>query len=301
MKRSLAALAVLGLGAALGWGVTTPPGLSPQDEAALAAHTPDATRGEQVFWAAGCAGCHSAPTVSIADPAERWQVLAGGRRFATDFGTFIAPNISMDPAQGIGAWQAADFLRAVRHGVSPEGAYYYPAFPVTAYARATPEDILDLWAYWQGLPADATPSAAHQIGFPFTLRRGLAAWRWLYGGNDPLPVIADEQVARGQYLAETLGHCGECHRPRDAFGGQDRTAGYAGGAFPAGEGRIPPLPPEGWSALDIAAYLQTGFTPEFDVVGGAMAEVIASYRNLPAAETEAIAAYLISLRSTPSQ
>lgn len=304
MLNRLAGLA-LGLAitaAAAGWVLTTPASLPPATLAALAAHPADATRGEAVFWAAGCASCHMAPGVAASAPLEQRLILAGGRRFATPFGSFVAPNVSMDPVQGIGGWTLADFAAAILLGVSPEGAHYYPAFPYATYGRATPQDVADLWAYWQGLPADATPSQPHALGFPFSIRRTLGVWKLMNLSTDPVIAVGDDPVLRrGAYLVESLGHCGECHTPRDALGGLDLSAWLAGGANPAGEGRMPPLPPQGWSAQDIANFLQSGFTPSFDVVGGEMADVVANISRIAPEDRAAIAAYVMAVRSSPSR
>ena len=197
---------------------------------------------------AGCASCHTAPD---AEKADGLPVLAGGQRFETDFGTFVAPNISTDPAHGIGGWSDLELANAIQRGISPEGAHYYPAFPYTAYARAGRQDIADLIAYMRTLPADATPSQPHDIGFPFNIRRSLGGWKRLYA-RDAWVVTGelDSQVQRGRYLVEALGHCGECHTPRDRFGGPDTARWLAGAPNPSGEGRIPDITPAalGWSA-----------------------------------------------------
>jgi len=302
--KKLAGIAVLLVAAGLGafWALTRPASLAAQTLAQLRAHPADATHGEAVFWAGGCASCHAAPGLEAGAPVESRLVLSGGHAFATPFGTFHAPNVSMDRSHGIGAWTLEDFARAMLLGVSPEGAHYYPAFPYTTYAHATPADIADLWAFWQTLPADPTPSQAHDVGFPFSLRRGLGLWKILNFNTDfATPDSNDPQIHRGRYLVEALGHCAECHTPRDALGGLDTAQWLAGAPNPAGQGRIPALPPQGWSAADIAAYLQSGFTPSFDVVGGSMADVVANTSRLDAADREAIAAYLLALRSSPSR
>lgn len=262
------------------------------DAAAFAALIPDPGRGEAVFHAAGCASCHAAPGATGDDR----RVLAGGQRFASDFGTFIAPNISPHPAQGIGDWSLQDFANAVMRGVSPAGQHYYPAFPYTAYQHATPQDVADLYGYVMTLPASDTPSAAHDLGFPFSIRRGVGLWKALYmipGWQMTDPAPGPEE--RGRYLVEALGHCAECHTPRNGFGGLDRDNWLAGAPNPSGQGRIPDITAEGlgWSAFDIAAYLDSGFTPEFDVVGGSMAAVVENFARLPASDREAVAAYLL--------
>jgi mono/diheme cytochrome c family protein len=267
-------------GAALVWALSAP--APAPDPGALASHAADAAHGERVFWAAGCAGCHRAPGAEN-DP----LVLSGGRRLASDFGTFVAPNVSMDPVHGIGAWSQADFARALLTGTSPQGQHYYPAFPYTTYAKMTVQDVVDLWAFWQDLPADATPDQPHELGFPFTLRRGLGLWKRLYLSQD---FVASPDTP-GRYLVEALGHCAECHTPRDSFGGLDRSRWMAGAPNPSGTGRIPALPPR-WSENEITLYLQSGFTPSFDVVGGSMADVVAHLARLPQSDVAAIAAYL---------
>ncbi|SMY07373.1 cytochrome c [Flavimaricola marinus] len=287
MLRALTIVAVAGVAGA--WFLTRPASL-PDDT--FAGMTGDPEAGALVFAAAGCASCHLAPEVT--ETAET-VVLAGGRRFASDFGTFIAPNISSDPEAGIGAWSDLDIANAVIHGVSPEGAHYYPAFPYTTYANAAPQDVLDLIAYLRTLPADATPSQPHEVGFPFNIRRSLGGWKLLFA-DAGWTVDGDlsPEAERGRYLAEALGHCAECHTPRNALGGLDRSRWLAGAPNPSGEGNIPNITPAEltWSETEIAEYLNSGFTPEFDTAGGEMVDVIGNTSQLPASDRTAIAAYL---------
>lgn len=295
MRRLLLSLAGLAAAAAgLGWVLTAPERLPDTVTAGL---TGDAARGEAVFWAAGCASCHSAEGAT----GDARLVLSGGRKFPSDFGTFVAPNISPDPTAGIGGWSLAQFADAVMRGVSPEGAHYYPAFPYTAYAKAAPQDIADLWAFVQTLPADATPSRPHEVGFPFSIRRAVGGWKLLFA--DAGWALADPPSAeaeRGRYLAEALAHCGECHTPRGALGQLDRARWLGGAPNPGGTGTIPNITPGAldWSETDIAGYLKSGFTPEFDTAGGHMAEVVLNLGHLPDADLAAIALYL---KAVPAQ
>lgn len=286
MPRALLALALVA--GAAGYVLALP---RPLPAAAVAGLAGEPGRGARIFDAAGCAGCHAAPGAT----GEARLVLAGGRALDSPFGTFLVPNVSPDPVHGIGAWSLADFASALTRGVAPDGRHYYPAFPYTSYARMTLQDVADLKAFIDTLPPSAAPSQAHALAFPFTVRLGLGLWKRRY--LDPAWVIDGELAeteARGRYLAEALGHCGECHTPRDALGGLVRARWLAGAANPAGEGRTPDITPGRltWSEAEIAAYLETGFTPEFDTAGGAMAEVVASLARLPAADRAAIAAYL---------
>ncbi|MGB3409112.1 MAG: cytochrome c [Jannaschia sp.] len=289
---TLGALGAFGLGTAF-W-VTQPGRL---DAAVLSGLDGDAIHGEDVFWAAGCASCHAAPEAE----GEARLILSGGQAFPSDFGTFHAPNISMDPDAGIGAWTFDDFANAVQRGVSPDGAHYYPVFPYTAYALAEPQDIADLWAFWQGLPASGTASLPHDVGFPFSIRRALGGWKILFADKGFTGPATTPDEIRGRYLAEALGHCAECHTPRNALGGLDRAAWMAGAPNPSGPGRIPGITPATltWSQDEVAAYLKDGFTPEFDSAGGHMVSVIRNLSNLTDADRTAIAAYVKGLEPFP--
>ena len=290
MKRLLAGLAGLTLlGALAGWFVTAP---QPLDQAERAQRPGDPARGARLFHAGGCASCHAAKGAK----GEARLALGGGAPLVTPFGSFQPPNISPGP-DGIGNWSLAEFDNAMRRGISPDGRHYYPAFPYTSYARMTPGDIADLFAYLTRLPAVAGKPAAGDIPFPFNIRRGIGLWKRLYLNPAPivaLPENAPADVKAGQYLVEGPGHCGECHSPRDGLGGVDRARWLAGAADPEGKGRIPNITPGklAWSAAEIADYLKTGFTPDYDSVGGTMVEVQANMAELSDSDRAAIAAYL---------
>jgi mono/diheme cytochrome c family protein len=287
--RWLVLLAVIG--AAGLWWMARPKALAAAEVAGL---TGDAARGETVFWAAGCASCHMAPGAR----GEAQLVLTGGQRFASDFGTFVAPNISQDPTHGIGGWSLLDLANALKRGVSPEGEHYYPSLPYVSYAKMRLQDVADLHAFLQTLPADATPSAPHELAFPFSRREAVGLWKILYlRGGWALAGNVTPTVDRGRYIAEALAHCGECHTPRTALGGMDTGRWLTGAPDPAGQGRIPNITPAalGWTAGDIVQYLTTGFTPEYDSVGGHMAHVVANMARLPESDRQAVAEYLLAV------
>lgn len=290
MKLSHVALTGILVAAATTWWLSAPQGADP---AAFAGLTGDAGRGEAVFHAAGCASCHMAPGAQ----GDARLVLAGGQRFETSFGTFVAPNISTDPAHGIGGWSVAMLADAVLAGVSPSGEHYYPAFPWDSYSGMTAQDLTDLHAYLATLPADATPSAPHEMGFPFTLRRGIGLWKLAFARQGWVVDAPDltEAETRGRYLAEVLGHCGECHTPRGVLTGAPDAARWLGGGPDAsGKGRVPNITPGAldWTEADIATYLETGFTPDYDSAGGHMALVVSNFARLPESDRLAVAAYL---------
>ena len=283
------------LGAGFGWFLTAPDPIDPNFGAALSG---DADAGALVFAAGGCVSCHAAPGAE----GEEKQVLVGGLAFVSDFGTFYAPNISPDPNVGIGAWSLPGFARAVTRGVSPSGQHYYPAFPYAAYQHMHDQDVVNLFAYMQTLPADPTPSKAHDVGFPFNIRRSLGGWKLLFM-KDEFVLSGDHapEVLRGRYLAEGLAHCAECHTPRNALGGLNRSNWLAGAPNPSGKGRIPNIT-QGkldWSESDLVAYFSTGFTPDYDSAGGEMAEVVGNLAQLPESDRAAIAAYLKAVPAIP--
>ena len=263
------------------------------DPAAIAELTGDAVAGEQVFLAGGCASCHSAPDAS----GDARLKLAGGRAFASDFGTFYAPNISPDPANGIGDWAAIDLVNAMRHGTSPGGSHYFPVFPYGTYGRAELQDIVSLYAYLMTLPPIPDENRPHDVGFPFNIRASLGGWKMLFTSDDWITDAPTPELERGRYLVEALGHCGECHTPRNALGGPDNSRWLAGAKNPNGQGRIPDITPVklDWIASDIVSYFTTGFTPEFDTAGGHMTDVIENLSGLPGEDLQAIAAYLKAL------
>lgn len=293
MRRLVVALLLL-LGAA--WWITAPTPLSAGD---LPEYSADAAAGEQVFWAGGCASCHATPVNGKRATGAARLRLGGGLELESPYGVFRAPNISPHPADGIGGWSDLDFVNAMQRGVSPDGRHYYPSFPYTSYARMALEDVLDLKAYLDTLPAMAGRAPGHDLGLPWSVRRGLGAWKRLYLDTDPVVAFdpADALVTRGRQLVEGAGHCGECHTPRNRIGGLLRERWLAGAPSPEGKGRIPNITPAGtnvagWSARDIEYYLESGFTPEFDTVGGTMVAVQENLAMLSATDRKAIAAYL---------
>lgn len=294
--RSLAAF--LAVAVALAWWLTSP---QPIEGGSLPDHEPDRTAGERIFWAGGCASCHASPVDGKRAKGDDKLLLGGGEELETEYGVFRVPNISTHADDGIGEWTLLEFVNAMQRGVSPDGRHYYPSFPYTSYARMPVEDVMDLKAFLDTLQPVEGRVAAHSLGFPWSIRRGLGAWKRRYLDTDP--VLPDEEstvVGRGRLLVEGAGHCGECHTPRDRFGGLRRERWLAGAPNPEGKGRVPNITPGGktvsqWSAADIAYYLESGFTPEFDTVGGSMVAVQENMARLSDEDRQAIAAYLKAL------
>jgi mono/diheme cytochrome c family protein len=300
VRRLLRAAVVLAAAlAVVAWWLTSPLALSAGD---LPDHEPDPVAGENVFWAGGCASCHASPVDGKRARGDARLSLGGGAELDTPYGVFRLPNISPHAGDGIGAWSMLDFVNAMQRGVAPDGRHYYPSFPYASYAKMTTEDVMDLKAYLDTLPAVEGRPADHSLGFPWNVRRGIGLWKRRYLSDAPVIAVdsSDSAVARGRELVEGAGHCGECHTSRDRFGGL-LTSQWLGGAPAAeGSGRIPNITPaaktlSGWSAGDISYYLESGFTPDFDTVGGTMVAVQENMAMLPKADRDAIAAYLKSV------
>ncbi len=301
MRRLLiGACLVLAAGAVAFWVLTRPDTIAAAD---LPDHTPDPEHGAYVFHAAGCNSCHAAPEAE----GEEKMRLGGGLAFETPFGTFRAPNVSPDPEHGIGGWSDVDFVNAVMRGLAPDGSHYYPAFPYPSYQRMTVEDVLDLKAYMDTLPAVAEPSPGHDLPLPLRVRRGIGLWKRLYMDYRPFQPGegADEQLKRGAYLVTGPGHCGACHTPRNMLGGPEPERAYSGGPAPEGDGTIPNITPHedgigDWSVGDIKTALRTGLLPDFESFGGDMVAVQENMAELTEADREAIAVYLKALPPRPS-
>jgi mono/diheme cytochrome c family protein len=297
MGRSPAAAGLLFLALAFGAGAALaqqPGNAKPAD-----AKPGDAKRGLYLSKAGGCVGCHTQVTKDPKDAVP----YAGGRALKTPFGTFYGPNITPHPTAGIGKWSEADFVRAMREGVRPDGSHYFPAFPYASFTAITDADLRDLWAYLRTLPPSGRASQEHELGILYRWRFGVGFWKWLY--FTPGPVAADPKqppaVSRGAYVVNALGHCGECHTPRSFMGGMKRDRWLAGTREgPEGKGvpNITPARLKKWSDGEIRDFLQTGMTSDGDVTSETMGEVVTNTTSQLTPED--MAALIAYLRSVPA-
>ncbi len=254
-------------------------------------------RGAYLTAAAGCVACHT-------DAKAKGAPFAGGAALETPFGTFHAPNITPHPEHGIGAWSDADFVRALRQGISPDGRHYFPVFPYTSYTHMTAADAVAIKAYLFSLAPVARANRAHDIRFPFGWRFAQTFWKLMF--FEPGPARADSSKTpewrRGAYLVRALVHCGECHTPRNALGGMDRDLWLAGAPKGTQGDATPNITPDketgigGWSEEEIADYLEIGMDPDGDFAGSTMAEIIDhATGKLTPADRAAIVTYLRSV------
>jgi len=265
---------------------------------AFGAAAQDVKRGEYLSKAAGCLGCHT-------EEKKDAVPYAGGRALKTPFGTFHGPNITPHKEAGIGAWSEADFVRAMREGRRPDGANLFPAFPYPSFTKMSDADLRDLWVYLRSLPANATPSRPHELGFFFRWRFFVGIWKWLF--FTPGAFVADtaksEALNRGAYLVQALGHCGECHTPRNFLGAPKKDRFLAGAKL--GETAVPNITPTRLKKVsdgELKEVLQTGMTSDGDVLAESMGEVVRNTTSqLSVPDLNAMIAYLRSLPALPDE
>jgi mono/diheme cytochrome c family protein len=252
-------------------------------------------RGKYLATAGDCAACHTG---------AGGAPFAGGLALDTPFGALSSPNITPDKATGIGTWTDEQFYRAMHDGKGQHGEFLYPAMPFPWYTNVTREDVLAIKAYLFSLPPVAKPSEKNHLLFPFDIRDSLAAWRavvFVPGPKKPVPGQSPE-VARGAYLVEGLGHCGECHDSRLLAGASKFQKPLQGGKI--ANWYAPNITSDvhdgigAWSEDEIARYLKTGGAPGKGIAVGPMAETIKSTSQLTDSDLHAIAAYL---KSTPAK
>ena len=269
--------------------------------AARAADTALAARGAYLAAAAGCADCHT-------DRPHGGRLYAGGRALTTPFGTFYAPNITPDLETGIGQWSDAQFLNALREGVRPDGSNYFPVFPYPSFTKITDEDARAIKAYLFTQPAVKQSNRAHDVAFPFSWRFLQNGWKLLFFSPGPFRPAPErgEAYNRGAYLVTALAHCSECHTPRNWFGATQPSRFLAGTAHGPDGKAVPNITQDSetgigkWSDDDIVTLLKDGQTPDFDFVGGAMAEVVKNTAQLTNADRHAIAVFLQSVPAVRS-
>jgi mono/diheme cytochrome c family protein len=253
-------------------------------------------RGEYLARAADCFSCHTT---------AGGQPYAGGVPFKLPFGTIYAPNITPDKATGIGDWSDADFARAMRRGAGKHGEMLYPAFPYASYALMPTDDVLAVKAYLFSLPPIRATAPQNTLSFPYNQRYLMRAWRLLFvpGHHFQPDQSKSPQWNRGAYLVEALGHCGDCHTPRNLLFGLDNGRKFAG-AITAGwtAYNISSDAKTGigaWSGAQIASYLSRGHAPGRSSAAGPMAEAVEN--SLHYLTEQDIAAMVTYLKTVPPQ
>ena len=251
-------------------------------------------RGQYLLRISGCSHCHTS---------DEGEQMAGGRALATPFGTFYTPNITSHKTAGIGDWSADEFQRALHQGVAPDGSDYYPAFPYTSYTRISAEDTSALHAYLLSLPASGQANREHELAWFLRWRFAARVWKWLFfsAGEFQQQPEQSEQWNRGAYIAEAMGHCGECHTARNIFGALREDMAYAGNAQGPEDELVPNITPNKgtgigkWSRDELRQFLQFGELPDGEYAAGSMDLVIEGLNQLTPDDREALTDYLRAL------
>lgn len=253
-------------------------------------------RGRVLAALGDCAVCHTAPGGAP---------NAGGRAMETPFGTLYTTNLTPDADTGLGRWSFSAFQRAMREGISRDGHHLYPAFPYTAFAKTSDDDLQALYAYFMSLPAVRAETPKAELKFPFSMRPLMAGWNALFHDPAPLQPVATQSAEwnRGAYLVNGLGHCGACHTPRNALGAEQGASAFLSGAMIEGweapaltslsKSAVP------WDADELYRYLRQGYTQRHGMAGGPMAEVVRELAQVPDADVRAMATYLASFNPEP--
>lgn len=253
-------------------------------------------RGKYLATAADCMPCHTGPNHAP---------FSGGMVLSTPFGTITSPNITPDQATGIGGWSDKQFYAALHNGIAPGHSwlifkrYLYPAMPYTAYTKLSYPDVMAIKAYLDSLPPSSAPSMPNHLAFPFNQRPTLLVWQLLFFTPGPMPMNPDwdEAMKNGAYLSVALGHCGECHTPRNfmqaTIAGKDFAGAPIDNLFAPNISSDPRYGVGGWSRQALIDYLHTGSSTASGSAYGAMQTVIEnSTSQLPLSDIADMANYL---------
>lgn len=292
----LAALVVGGIGViagSMGWRSA----IAPVSFSAPAYSESTIERGRTLAALGDCAVCHTA---------TGGKPNAGGRPMQTPFGTIYTTNLTPDAETGLGRWSFSAFQRAMREGISRDGHHLYPAFPYTAFAKTSDDDLQALYAYFMSLTPVSAETPKADLKFPFGARPLMAGWNALFHDTSPMQPVASQSADwnRGAYLVNGLGHCGACHTPRNALGAEQGGTAFLSGAMVDGW-EAPALTSVStsavpWNAESLYSYLRHGHAKNHGIAGGPMAEVVRELAAVPDGDIRAMATYLASFNPDTS-
>ena len=293
--RIILALVVIGI-VALAAIIFVPPVLTKPDSTVASDWKPAAGQAQYAAQMADCQSCHTA---------DGGKPFAGGRAIESPMGTIWSSNITPDPETGIGDWTYDQFHAALVDGIAPGGVHLYPAMPYENYRHMTEEDIRAVWDYIQNdVAAVDNKVKPTQLDFPFNQRWGIRLWNWVALGKPGFrpddKASESDQLARGAYLVQALGHCAACHSPRNEIMAQDGsnadnpaflTGGEIGG-WSAPDLRTASAHLQTWSDEALKDYLISGRNAHSAVVGEMQLVVAGSLQYMKDEDADAMVAYL---------
>jgi mono/diheme cytochrome c family protein len=246
-------------------------------------------RGRYLSVLGDCSACHTAPGTAP---------FSGGVVLKTPFGNLVGPNITPDAETGIGRMTEDEFQKVMSDGIGRGGYHLYGAMPFTAFTKVSKADNSAIYAYLQSLQPVENAIEPNQLPFPFSVRTSLIVWNYLnfQKGEFKADPAKSQEWNRGAYIVEGLGHCGTCHTPKTALGG-DKNDQFLEGAT-LQDWHAPNITADlhkgigSWSKDDLVAYLKTG-TNRFDTASGPMAEEVEhSSQHWTGEDLKAVATYL---------
>ena len=150
--------------------------------------------------------------------------------------------------------------------------------PFDAYTGIEEGDLKALWAFVRRIPPVNAPNRPDELSFPFNIRMAMLAWRELFFSPAYFKPTAGKSTEwnRGAYLVEALGHCSDCHSPRNIMGAIKGKAQFTGtqiDGFYAPDIASAALA-KTWNRDSLVQFLSTGSVPQRSAVFGPMAEVV---------------------------
>ncbi len=239
-----------------------------------------------------CGNCH----VPLGDKGQPLmdKGLSGGMLFDDPGFKAYAANITPDKETGIGKWTDAQLAKAIREGIRPDGRLIGPPMPIEFYRHLSDGDLKAIIAYLRVQPPvkNNVPKSSYKMPLPPN-----------YG--PPVKTVksppAGDKRAYGEYLAR-IGHCLECHTPRDGKGMLQHDKLGAGGQKipgPWGESVTRNLTPhptglKDWTDAQIIQSVRQGVDRDGKPYKPPMG--FAFYKNISDADMAALVAYLRSLK-----
>ena len=233
-----------------------------------------------------CGHCHTNTTPGAPE-------LGGGARFAALAYTAISANLTPDPETGITNWSDAELINGIRNGKRPRGSTIGPPMPITSYRGMSDDDVKAIVAYIRSVKpvVNKTARSGYRIQLPESYGLTVAN----------VAAVSDaDPVKYGDYVANALAACMDCHSKPGEGGAPDMVNGIGGGGRelrgPWGQAMAPNITPSGighYSDADLKKVIMTGERPDGSKLKGPMP--VAYYANMSEKDVSAVIAYLKSL------
>lgn len=230
----------------------------------------------------GCAGCHGDNL--------------GGKVFIDDpqVGRIFSANLTAGTG-GIGATYAdADWVRAIRHGVGPDGKLLLMP---PDYSVLSDEDLGAIIAYAKSVPPVDNVTPGPKLTFIARLLFAVGAFGKMpaekidHAGLRPAAPQPGITAEYGGYLVSAA-TCGDCHGPK-----------LSGGRVSPSDPFAPNLTPGGtlarWTEADFITTMRTGVTPDEKELSPEYMPW-RSYARMSDEELKALWLYLRSLPAAPT-